>query len=160
FGDCLGAVVVLLGIVWLGFTASQISVVTIVLLLGWLGAAWFAQREYVDSLRASIYEHRIDAERLSTVILDRSTADVLSDALRSDDPEDILYALGLLDEREKLIDPANVRRLLDHRSAAVRKKAVAVLAAAGDLTVLQRVEQLLGDEDAGVRAEALMYLTR
>jgi HEAT repeat protein len=54
-----------------------------------------------------------------------------------------------------------VRRLIDHQSADVRKKAISLLAAAEDATVLPRVEDLLQtDVDPGVRTESLLYLAR
>ena len=159
-GDGAGAVLVLLGVVSFGLNESQISALTLVLLLGWIAAAAAAKRHYVQNLRNNIYEHRVDAERLSAQVADRSTTDVLADALGADNPDDILYALTLLEHRDAPVSHEAVRRLLDHRSAEIRKKAIALIAAAGDATVLPRVEQLLRDEDAGVRAEALVYLAR
>ncbi|MBI3491125.1 MAG: HEAT repeat domain-containing protein, partial [Acidobacteria bacterium] len=159
-GDCLGAICVLVGVAWLGLRAPQISIVTIVLLGGWIAAAATARRQYVQSLQASLFEHRLDAERLARVI-DRSTSDVLTAALRSDDPADILYALKLLKDREAPLSLTMIQRLLDHPSADIRREAIAVLAAAGDGTVVPQAERLLEkDRDLTVRAEALIYLAR
>ncbi|MGB7220006.1 MAG: Npt1/Npt2 family nucleotide transporter, partial [Vicinamibacterales bacterium] len=162
-GDGAGALVVLVGVVLFGLNASnasQISAVTLLLLVGWIGAALAAKHQYVQNLRNSIYEHRVDAERLSAQVSDRSTTDVLADALGADNPDDILYALALLERRDTPVSHEAVRRLLDHRLPEIRKKAIALLAAADDGTVLPRVEQLLRDDDLGVRAEALLYLAR
>jgi HEAT repeat protein len=142
-------------------TASQLSIVCLVLLGGWMAAAVGAKRHYVQNLRDSIYEHRMDAERLSAQVAERSTAEVVADALRADDPADILYALTLLDEHDPRIPQEAVRRLLDHQAPDVRKKAISVLAVAEDAAILSRVESLLEhDRDPGVRTEALLYLTR
>ena len=161
-GDGLGSAVTLIGISVLGLTAaaSQISVVTLLLLLAWIAAAIAAKRHYVETLRSSIYEHRVDAERLSSQADERSTTDVLAGALAADDPADILYALTLLENREPPVSHPAVSQLLGHPSPAVRRKAIAVLAAADDVTALARVEPLLRDEDGDVRAEALVYLAR
>ncbi|MBZ5555890.1 MAG: HEAT repeat domain-containing protein [Acidobacteriia bacterium] len=159
-GDCLGAICVLAGVVLLGLSAPQISIVTIVLLGGWIAAAATARRQYVNSLRTSLFEHRVDAERLSQVI-DRSTSDVLTTALRSDDPSDILYALNLLKDREAPLSQTLIQRLLDHPSADIRREAIALLTAANDATVVPQAERLLEkDPDPSVRAEALIYLAR
>jgi HEAT repeat protein len=160
-GDAIGALLVLVTVRLLGASASQLSLVSLVLLVGWGAAALSAKRHYVRNLRNSIYEHRVDAERLSAQAAERSTTDALADALGADDPEIILYALTLLEGHESQLPPQAVRRLLDHRAPEVRKRAVALLAAADDATVLARVERLLEDDrDPGVRTEALLYLTR
>jgi AAA family ATP:ADP antiporter len=160
-GDAVGSLLVLAGVVILHVTASQLSVVSLVLLGGWGAAAVAAKRHYVQNLRDSIYEHRVDAERLSGQVAERSTAEVMADALGAADPSDILYALTLLEDRDTRIPQEAVRRLLDHPATDVRKKAISLLAVAEDAAILSRVEHLLQhDQDPGVRTEALLFLTR
>ena len=168
-GDGLGAALLAISVAVLadrgnarevGLAASRISVVTLVLLVGWIAAAISAKRHYVESLRDSIYEHRIDAEQLSTHIPDRSTTDVLAGALDAVDPREVLYALTLLENREPPVSHPAIGRLLGHASPEIRRKAISVLAAADDATALAQVEPLLRDENDDVRAEALMYLAR
>jgi hypothetical protein len=79
-----------------------------------------AERHYVRNLRNSIYEHRLDVERLAQVA-ERSATDALTDALDRA-IRDILYALTLLEGRETEIPLQPVRRLLDHRLPDVRRK--------------------------------------
>ena len=159
-GDCVGALLVLACVGMMGLSASQISAVAIPLLAAWIVAASLAERHYVQSLRRNIYEHRVDAERLSSAVIDGSTSKLFTAALGSTNPDDILYALTLFKGREAELTPAAVRPLLDHDSPAVRKAAIAVLAASGDATVVAQVERLLQDGDPGVRSEALLYLAR
>ena len=159
-GDAAGAVLVLAAVVFFGVTPSQISAVTIVLLMGWLAAVVMAKRQYIETLQRSIHEHRLDAERLSAHVPDRSTKDVLMRTLGADDPAVVLYALTLVGDDQAPMAHQAVCRLLDHRSPAVRRKAIAILAGTDDVAVLSQVERLLTDEDAGVRAEALIYMAR
>jgi ATP:ADP antiporter, AAA family len=159
-GDAVGALLVLASISLLGVTASLLSLENLGLLVAWIGAAVVAQRHYVRNLRDSIYEHRLDVERLTNVA-ERSTDDALTDALGAGESHDILYALTLIEGRGTGIPLEAVRRLIDHPSSEVRRKAIALLAAADDKTVLPRVEFLLRhDTEIGVRTEALLYLTR
>jgi len=167
FGDGAGALIVLVGVTVLRLdvrahpqTASEMSLVALVLIVGWIGAAMAARRHYVESLRSSIYEHRLDAERLSGQIADRATADVLLHTLDAGVPDEILYALTLLEHSEPQASHPAVSHLLGHPSPEVRRKAIAVLGGTEDAVVLARVELLLRDEDPGVRAEALVYLSR
>ncbi len=150
-GDAVGALLVLASISLLGVTASLLSLENLGLLVAWIGAAVVAQRHYVRNLRDSIYEHRLDVERLTNVA-ERSTDDALTDALGAGESHDILYALTLIEGRGTGIPLEAVRRLIDHPSSEVRRKAIALLAAADDKTVLPRVEFLLRhDTEIGVR---------
>jgi AAA family ATP:ADP antiporter len=158
-GDGLGAALVLVCLKLLGLTASQISGVVLVFLVGWIAAAVSARRHYVETLRDSIHEHRLDVERLS-VEAERATTNLLADTLAAEDPADIVYALSLLEYHDPPVSHPAVNRLLGHPSPEVRRKAIAVFSAAEDAGVLARVEPMLRDPDGGVRAEALVYMSR
>ena len=158
-GDGLAAVAVLIFATHLRLTAAQVSWVNGVFILGWLAAAFVARRQYVGTLRESIHQHRLDAERAFAPVLDRSTAEIVVANLRAAEPKEILYALSLLSMgRHQATHPA-VRDLLQHPAAEVRQKAISILAAAGDKSVRPQIEELLGDPHLGVRTEALLYLT-
>jgi AAA family ATP:ADP antiporter len=53
-----------------------------------------------------------------------------------------------------------LRNLLSHPEAEIRRRALALLAAAGDREIADRVGPMLRDPDIGVRTEALLYLSR
>ena len=158
-GDWTGSLVVLAAVGVFGATVTTVSFVTLALLTVWAAAAVVATRGYVENLRRSIQTHRLDAERMQAAVLDRSASDVLAGALQSGSSADILYALGLLADRDVPPALAAVRPLVDHADPAVRRKAIALVAAANDAEAVSRVEPHLADEDRDVRAEALLYLT-
>jgi AAA family ATP:ADP antiporter len=159
-GDGLAGVALLLAAAPLGLAArpDRVSWMNLALIGCWLAAAAVARRRYVTTLRDSIQKHRLDAERAAVPVLDRSTSELLGEKLRADDPDEILYALDLfLVGAHQAPHPA-VRGLLRHPSAPVRRRAVAILSAAGDRSAAEEVESLLRDEDLGVRTEALLFL--
>lgn len=159
FGDGLAAVALLIFATHFGVSARQIGWLMLVLISLWLLAALVARREYVTTLKESILQHRLDAERASAPVLDRSTVQVLVAKLAAEDPKEILYALSLFEmEGEGLIHPA-IRGLLEHPSPEVREKALSLLARSRDRAVLSRVRELLKDPDLQVRTTALLYLT-
>jgi AAA family ATP:ADP antiporter len=158
-GDGLAGVAVLISATYLHLTAREVSWVNMVLIIGWLSAAYVARRQYVSVLRESIQQHRLDAERASAPVLDRSTTNILVDSLNATDPKDILYALNLFAMAHRRATHPAVRGLLDHPAAEVRQRAVTILDSAGDKAVMPKVEKLLYDEDLGVRTDALLYLT-
>jgi AAA family ATP:ADP antiporter len=157
-GDGLAGITVLIFATFLHLHARQISWVALLLVSGWLVAVWVARRQYVVTLEESISRHRIDVEQASTLVLDRSTSDLLTAKISASDPKEILYALSLLEvERKRAPHPA-VRGLLSHPDKDVRQKAVAILDATSDTTVLAEVQQLVKDPDLNVRTEAMLYL--
>jgi len=157
-GDGLSGVMIVVFYATFHFTAPGMSTVVMALLLGWVFAAFLTRRLYVSYLGEGIHKHRLDAERAAAPVLDKFTADILAGRLTGGDPKDVLYALSLFDiGHEQATHPA-VRGLLKHPSAEVRQKALSILAAAGDKSVMPDVERLLHDEHLGVRTEALLYL--
>ncbi|HEV8385431.1 MAG TPA: Npt1/Npt2 family nucleotide transporter [Candidatus Acidoferrales bacterium] len=158
-GDGLAGLTVLLFATYLHWSPQRLSWVVLVLVAGWGCAVWSARGLYVDTLREGIREHRMDAERASAAVLDRSTTNILADNLSASDPKEILYALSLLQVgRQASMHPA-VYGLLSHPAPEVKQKAISILSAAGDLSARAQIEELLTDPDLNVRNEALVYLT-
>jgi AAA family ATP:ADP antiporter len=163
--DAAGAIV--LGLVTQGFvglgglelelrgTAALVLVVT----MAWLFIANRLRSEYVVAIRENIRKHRIDSERASAAALDRSMAEALAAKLKADEPADVLYALDLLEAQPNPLHPA-LHGLVSHESPAIRRRAIALLRAAGDRSARAEVEARLTDPDLETRTEALLYLTR
>ena len=157
-GDATGGLIVLLFAAVLGWSAVQMSIVAIVLVGAWLVAAFVARGQYVENLRESIHQHRIDHERALMPVMDRNTTQLISSRLKGDTRE-IAYALSLFEmAHDRKIHPA-VRGLLNHGEPAIRQQAIRLLARAGDASVKDEVEELLRDPNLEVRTEALLYLT-
>lgn len=158
-GDGLGGILVLAGAAGLGLTPVQMGWVTVAAVAAWLGAATVTRRQYVTHLQESIHQHRLEAERATGALRDRSAAEALTRKLRGE-PAEILYALTFFESvPDDAVHPA-VPGLLRHESAEVRLRALAVLAQGADASVLPEVDRLLGDPSLEVRTEALLYVTR
>jgi AAA family ATP:ADP antiporter len=158
FGDATGGLMVLLFAAVIGWSPSQMSIIGIVLVCAWMIAAFVARRQYVENLRESIHQHRVDYERASMPVMDRDTTQMISSRLKGNTRE-IAYALNLFEmSHDRKVHPA-VRGLLNHEQPEIRQQAVRLLARAGDATVKPQVEQLLHDPNLEVRTEALLYMT-
>ena len=153
-GTGVAGLIVLFFVTYLGFNAQRLNWVVLALLGGWLASAWAARNKYVTSLTESIREHRIAAE---PPVLDRFTTEVLNASLSASDPEEVLYALNVLEPEQHAAHPP-IRVLLNHPEPEVRRKAISVLAAGADKEVVPLIEPLLEDPSLEVRTEALLYL--
>ena len=142
----------------LHWSPQKVSLINLVFIAGWIAAAVMARRRYLDTILQSIRGRRLDAERQLTPVLDRSTADILVKQLASSDTQEVLYALELFGVSQSPETHPGVRDLLGHAEPAVRRRALEILDAAGDLWALPRVEEMLGDPDVQVRSAALLFL--
>jgi AAA family ATP:ADP antiporter len=126
----------------------------------WLVLAWRVRTEYVRTIQDSIHRHRIDSERGTTAVTERTAADALREKLTASNPSEVRYALDLVEgQRTRKWHPA-LRDLLTHPDPEIRRRALAILSAAGDDEIYDRVPPMLRDPDIGVRTEALLYLSR
>src|SRR3954447_1797256 len=130
-------------------------------LLGcWLAVAWQLRREYVRTIHESIHRHRLDAERHSRRVLDRSAVTALEQKLAADDPAAVRYALTIVEQEPAAASRESLHRLLHHDDAGIRRHALSILSASGDTTIAPVVAEMLRDPDLAVRTEALLFLSR
>src|ERR1700730_7462060 len=159
-GDGLAGVAVLVFATYLKVPARQITWIAVIAIGAWLVSVSVTGKQYIASLKESISQHRLNADQVSAMTLDRSTADLLSTKILVSDPEEILYALGLFEiERQRAVHPV-IRGLLSHPAPEVRQKAISVLSAVGDKSVLPAIEALLKDPHHSVRTEVMLYLVQ
>ncbi len=157
-GDGFAGVVVLIFATYLHIAPQQLSWVALVLIAAWLAAVLVGGRQYLGALQESINQHLVNAEQSTALALDRSTSELLANKLHVSNSKEILYALSFFEvERVRAPHPV-IRNLLEHSSAEVRQKALAILSAAGDTSVLPTVERMLKDPEIAVRTEAMLYL--
>jgi AAA family ATP:ADP antiporter len=144
----------------LGLGLRGTAAVNLVVIGAWLTVAARLRLEYVRTIQQSIHRHRVDAERASADgVEEASTAGVLA-RLGSHEVSEVRMELESLEsQRLDGLEDA-VRGLLVHHDAEVRRRALALLNAAGDKTIETQATALLKDPDIGVRTEALLYVTR
>ncbi len=123
-----GLLLLLLVSVW-RLNVQQISWVNIALIVPWLGAAWLLRREYVNALRASIERKDISAEALLVEMAGASSSEEITTVLASSDERAVETGLGLLQYGSASAAHAHLASLLTHLSPAIRRKAMAIIAA-------------------------------
>ncbi|MEX2661073.1 MAG: Npt1/Npt2 family nucleotide transporter [Vicinamibacterales bacterium] len=143
-----------------GFGVRGIAAITLAVTLGWIVVAWRLRVAYVAAIGDSIHTYRIDTERSSAAALDASVRATLCAKLASPSPAEVRDALDAILGNRVAVPVSDLHRLLGHADAAVRARALAGLAQAGDRTAAARAEGLLRDADLEVRTQALLYLAR
>ena len=106
----------------------------------WLAAAYVARRQYVENLRESIHQHRVDSERASMPVMDRDTTSLISSRLKGT-PKEIAYALSLFEmAHDRKVHPAVRGPAAITKMPEIRQQAIRLLARAGDASVKDQVE--------------------
>lgn len=152
-----GIILCLFTDIW-NLTPSEVSLVNLVPLAGWIYIANQVRREYLNVLRQAIERRTLDPEKTAAQVLDSTTIEVLAHALERGGEQQLMYGMSLFEmSRQKGWHPA-LRRLLEHGSPSIRVQALRLLGDAGAGEILPHIGKLLGDESLEVRAEALRYL--
>ncbi len=142
-----------------GLGLRGLAALNLVMIGAWVVVALALRRGYVNAIRESLKRHGLDAEQTSSTVLDRSATEILNQGLQTGDEGELLYTLGLLERHHRQAAHPALRSLLSHPSAAVRRRALSLLDAAGDRSVIPRAFEMLKDDDLETRTEALAYLT-
>ena len=151
------------GFTWipgLGLGLRGTAAINMVVIAVWVGVAWRLRAEYVRTIHESIHRHRLDTERAASATIEKSAAEALRAKLADEDASEVRYALGLLEVQQTRSWQPALRALLEHPEPDIRRRALALLRAAGDREVGAVAVGMLKDTDLGVRTEALLYLTR
>ncbi|MBI4512611.1 MAG: HEAT repeat domain-containing protein [Gemmatimonadetes bacterium] len=133
-----------------------LSLVSVAAIAAWIAITFVVRREYVGSIKRLIRARDVELEELVLRSLDADSRRELLGTLEAEDPNRVLYALGLLELAGDIpSESAHLAKLLRHPSQDVRERAAATLAKHGDEVLLRAIEPLLEDEDVSVRAEAV-----
>ncbi len=140
---------------FLGGDPYKLAWLSLVLCATWLAVVLGMRSKYIRSLQENLKHRRLDLESARHQVIDGNTNRVLERALASDDEQEVLNALALLPHLEKLELDQRVELLLDHRSAAVRVKALEYYAHRQTMRFANSVFRRFEDPEPGVRAAAI-----
>jgi len=144
----------------LKLSIQQISLVVIGLVIIWLVLVIFMRKEYVNSFRKAIERRTIDPGELRINIDDSATVKALLASLESGNERQICYALEILKTAKGKKLTAQVKPLLEHDSADVRRIALEMLTNQKDKSFKADVEKLINDIDLDVRREAIHFICK
>ncbi len=128
---------------------------SLALAIGWIAVVMGMRTKYIKSLQDNLKQRRLDLESARHHVVDGNTNRVLERALASDQEQEVLNALALLPHLEKLELDQRVETLLEHRSSAVRVKALEYYAHRQTMRFANSVFRRFEDADPAVRAAAI-----
>ncbi len=132
-----------------------LGALVVIVCAAWLLVALELRRPYFDNFRATLDEGSIRT-RIAFPALDLGSLESLMAALSSPDPREVVAALELHAEKERIrLVPALI---LYHPSPIVVAKALDLFAADGRTDHVRLVDRLLRHEDATVRVAALLAM--
>lgn len=121
----------------------------------WVGIVMSLRSRYVRSLQDNLRHRRLDLESAPYQVQDGSTHRVLTRALESGDPVEVLNALDLLPHLEKIELDNRVEVLLDHPLPQIRIAALDYYKRRQALRFANSIFRRFEDPDPKVRAAAV-----
>jgi len=153
----LGALMVLGLTGPLGWSYAALSAPVIGLSMLSLWTVFRLRRAYVEAVRRALESRRLDEAALTTGLSEAAVASVLQTALQSQQPRQLVYLLDLAESLGGTDLEAQLRPLLDHPSADVRRRALALMGHQAGALPIDVLDHLIAhDEDVEVRGEALL----
>jgi ATP/ADP translocase/HEAT repeat protein len=158
FAKGLGALLILVFLFVFHFSIVQISLVTIVFLLLWIGLNLLITREYVGIVKRSLRIKWEDADKFVGEKIDIDMTKLVFDTLESKKRSSVLYAMNLFDliKREKL-SPA-LRRVISHKSDEIRAGSMDSLLELDGEALLPEMDDALEEEDLDAQIKEIMSL--
>ncbi|MFT5086068.1 MAG: AAA family ATP:ADP antiporter [Planctomycetota bacterium] len=156
----LGALLVLLLTAVLGVSFQLLSYLSFFFVAAWLVLVLFSRSAYIDAFRRALDRREIDASELTVDLNEAAALDSLVTSLEGGRERQIVYALDVLGtvSARRLVAP--VTRLLQHESVEVRRKALDVLRNQDRPIALERVEELVDEDDLEASVAAFYCLYR
>jgi AAA family ATP:ADP antiporter len=141
----------------IGFGVLQLTYVLIIILLAWIGTAILEGNKYLTTLMDALARKRITAT--SIVTDDRSSKLVLQQALQSQSPAVVIYALNVLQESEQEQIADHMPGLLFHPVPEVRIDTLERIEKLRLYTTLEHVWKVIKvDSSTKVKSQALIVL--
>jgi AAA family ATP:ADP antiporter len=156
-GRAAGGLILLVLTSLLSFSIPSLSVVAAIFLAVWIVLAVLVRSDYVQAFRVMLEKKVIEPEALEFRTLDSTMTAALVQALSSSDDRQVLYALNLLGNLPGEQWDKYLPALIEHKSSAVRGKAISQLTEHHSYSP-ELVSSRLLDPALDVRIEAVRHL--
>ncbi|NIR43794.1 MAG: cyclic nucleotide-binding domain-containing protein [Gemmatimonadetes bacterium] len=157
-GTGVGGVLVLVATSIFAFGLREMAIVAALMIALWMGVTVAMRREFRSSVRRLIRTRDVEADELIVQHLDARTREELIAALESEDENEVLYALALLEDVDQREIVRHTQELLEHSSRRVRARTLRALYGSASEVPMAAPRALLDDPAMEVRAEAINFV--
>jgi HEAT repeat protein len=130
------------------FTTLHAVYLLLAILLTWIVTSSFLNREYGIALKQALIKRHLG--RGSPITIDRSSINLLQQALTSQHVGVVIYALDMLEENEPKLLPSFLPDLLAHHAPEVRREVLHRIERLQLTSILPLIKEKRKDEDSWV----------
>ena len=160
--DGLGGLMILFFTAVIGLQIRALSVVSLVIIVGWFLAVFVIKREYLSTVRSFFADVSGESQDRAAEVLDTGTVQLLAEQLEDPDEMAALSALAMLDlmhDKESVLAGLG-HAVKNHPSEVVRSEALSQLGQESQSQCVREAEAMLDSQSADVRVVAVRYLCR
>lgn len=154
-GDALAGLLLIGLAAFAAAGGRTLALVVLGLVVAWVGAWVGVRRGYVKQLARNLRRMTLHHERESISLREASLLAEMHRLVQHPFERVVLHGMELLEENAPEALSAHLPALLEHRSARVRERAVALAATRGGPAFLEAIAARVQDEDPDVRLAAL-----
>ena len=154
----LGGLLLILVTTALGFTVQKVSLIVVFFICIWIYLITRIRSEYIHAFRVKLEHDSLPGPESVPDLKNESVLGGLIKVMESDDSGKTLNALKMVKEVRNTRLVPSLRKLIRHRSNAVRLEALKILCYYTDAGCLEEAGPLILDPDQEIRTEAMHYL--
>ena len=158
FARGIAGIIIIVSTTFFGLGIVHMAGISILIILLWIFTTFGLKKEYLNSVRDLLRSREILPEHALSRTIDASTSQMLSEALKSQDNDTILYALKMLESTSFKSLVPTLKPLLTNKLPEIRQRTIKLFSKIGDPSFLPDIEKLLSDENYGVLSDAIQYV--
>ncbi len=154
----VAAGLIILFTVMLAFDLTDLSILSLIVLVAWIGTTIALRKEYLTSIKRLLIRRDVDIEERVIETLDAETVRTLIKGLHSKDNQKVRYSLSLLELVSNTDVVDHLLRLLQHWDPQIRAQTLRILFKFGRQEMVDHIMPLMSDDDIEVRTEAIHFV--
>jgi len=158
FSRGIGGLLLMGFIFVLNWSVGLITWVVITLLAAWIFLGIRAKKGYVEKFRNAVQKQLIGTDSMALNLNESTTYSVIQEALNSNNDNQVLHTLHLLENSNTDKIAKDLRPLLNHQNREIKLQTLKLLQGVQGTNFVEEISDLLVDEDPEIRLETIYYL--
>lgn len=156
FSKGIGAVFLLIALKLFDFTFIQISYLTFVFIVAWVGCNLLISKEYVNIVKRNLNIKWQEADEYLMDNMDIDKTKLVFDTIESKDQSSVLYAMNLFDliKRDKM--STGMKKIISNKSSEIQASSMDSLLNMGGGILFPELDDTIDDENLDVQIKEIM----